>query len=83
MESKEILNIVIEFKNHVYSKVRVLYSKTLKTVVSVNIQAKNMWNVKHTVMPTMSVFDRIMSDDCHNKVVKQFDRVRQIAKFTN
>ena len=75
MESNEILNI--EFKNQVYSKIRVLYFKTLKTVVSVNIQAKNMWNLtkKHTVLPTMSVIDQIMSDDCHNKVLKQFDRV--------
>ena len=74
MESNEILNI--EFKNQVYSKIRVLYSKTLKTVVSVNIQAKNMWNVKkkHTVLPNMSFIDQIMSDDCH-KVLKQFDRV--------
>ena len=77
MESKEILNIVIEFKNHVYSKVRVLYSKTLKTVVSVNIHAKNMWNVKtHCIAKTKTVIDQIMSDDCHNNVLKQFDRVR-------
>ena len=50
VESNEILNI--EFKNQVYSKIRVLNSKTLKTVVSVNIQAKkikNTWNVKKYV----------------------------------
>ena len=76
MESDEILNI--ELKNQVYSKIRVLYSKTLKTVVAVNIQAKNIWNLtkKHTVLPTMPVIDQIMSDDCHNKVLlKQFDCV--------
>ena len=76
MESNEILNI--EFKNQLYSKKRDLYSKSLKTVVSVNIQAKKYVEreqKKHTVLPNMSVIDQIMSDDCHNKVLKQFDRV--------
>ncbi len=35
---------------------------------------------KHTILPIMSVIDQIMSDDCHDTVLKQLDRVHLIVK---